>query len=622
MPRPSHSTEARSRYVFEPDLSTINSSRAHTEQRHTAANMPYHPEPHPVAVPCLGPRACCLPLTCRTHGHGCHECDEVTGFSPYGQDVPRHVCHRFENPEPEFHQHHQYDEADPLGSSRRGRLYHRASSCDVADRGLEFDRRGRSGHYSPPQYDSANDDPCFDDVHGSHRNNESPVEPQSLASFFGVKFGPPGPDSRSQDRENRDTNRDRSRRSRSLGRGSMGPPLGSFPDHTDLEYFQHHERDGMGPSLVTYPDYAADDLEDNLSEAFIHRPRLARRRGRHSDSDVETIDTDTEEEYFKHIRHFDFVDDAIADRYTGRLRDPTAAEKSHRRYLVSLSKDFDRQYLRAEEARAELWLLKRQDTHVAQSDTEDDSTPERVARQARNMRSPGIHLVAADFSTGLLKESPRGRRDAQQSDSESITPQPQDSHPQVRHQVAAHPTTTNHNQSSHRKHNKPTQPHRAPNRPTRPQQPQSNSNTALPKDQAPPSYDSVPPAQVTDSVQPYPVNDTPRSPFPTAGTESTTLNTAKATPRSHGEDLLLQNLMRGTRLESLEGQPELQISLIEYSSPPTVRIPPCDKLHTCPAELGSNGHSDGSDSGAATPVTSSDDDDNDDDDTLKNVVFY
>ena len=258
MPRPSHSTAARSRSVFEPDLSTTNSSRARTEQHHTAANTPYPPERYPVTVPCPGPRACCLPLICRTHGHGCHECDEDSGFSPYGRYVPRHTSHGFENPEPEFHQRNQHSEADPLAPRQRGRLYHRPSSYDAGDRELEFDRRGRSGHYSPPQYDSASDD-SFDDAHGSHRNNGSPFESQSLLSFFGMTFGPPGPDSRTQDRDNRDTNLGRSRRSRSLGGGSMEPPLGSYPEYADFESRQDHERDGMGPPLVNYPDYA--DLE-------------------------------------------------------------------------------------------------------------------------------------------------------------------------------------------------------------------------------------------------------------------------------------------------------------------------------------------------------------------------
>ena len=678
MPRHSHSTAARSRSVFEPDLSAINSSQARTEHRRTAANTPYPPERYPVIARCPGPSASWKAQFRRARGYDSHECNEDPEFSPYGLPLPRHVSHGFENPEPELHQHHQHSGADLSGPTQRGRLYHRPSSYDAADRELEFDQRAPFGLYNPPQYDSAGDDSCFDDAHGSHRNNESPFEPQSLASFFGLKFGPPGPDSQSQDRENRDTNRDPSRRSRSRGRSSMGLPLGSFPDHTDLEYFQHHERDGMGPPLGSYPDYAdleprhdyerddmgpplvkypdyanfvphknhdsrragvrrvgrhlsrhrfaddseADELEDNLSEAFIHRSRLAKPRGYHSDSDVESIDSDTEEEYFEHIRDFNLVDDAIADRYTGRLRAPTAGEKSHRRYLVSLSKDFDREHLRAEEARAELWLLKRQHTQIRQSNIENYPTPERVARQVRDMYSPGIHLAAADFSTGLLKESPRGRRDDQKSDSESITPQPQDTNPQVRHQAAAHPTATNHNPSSHRKHNKTSRTRRASDHPARPQKPHPNSNTAVPKDQAPPSYDSVPPAQATNSVSPDPANHGPRSPLPTDATETTTRNTAKENPRSHGENLLLQNLMRGTVLESIEqvqGQLKRQISLIEYSSPPVVRTPLVNDVHMAPAELGGNTRSESSDGGVATPVTSSDDDD---DDRLKNLVVY
>ena len=687
MPKPSHSTPARSRSVFEPDLPAINSSRTHTEQRHTAANTPYPPKRCQVVV-CPGPSASWRAQFRRTHGYGGHECDGDSRFSPYGRDVPRHVSHGFENPEPIFHQHHQHSEADPLGASQHGRLLHRPSSYDAADRELEFDQRGRSGHYSPPQYDSASDD-SFDAAHGSHRNNGSPFEPQSLLSFFGMSFDPSGPDSRSQDPENRDTNLDRSRWSRSLGGGNMGPPLGSFPDCIDLESFQHdergsmgpplvdysdyadlrprkdHERDGRGPPLANYPDYAdlerckifgrgsmepsleshpdyadfeslkdydprragvrragrhltrhrleddfeADDLEDNLNEAFIHRPHLARPRGHHLDPDVGSIDTDSEEEYFKNIRDFDLVDDTIVDRYTGGLRAPTAAEKTHRRYLVSLSKDFDREYLRAERGRAELWLLKRHDPYAAQSDTENDSFLDRVARRIRHMDLPGIRQTAAGFSTGNRKLSPRGRHDDQISDSESITPQPQNSHPQVRHQTAAQPTTTNNSSPPHETHNNPPQPRRAPVRPTRPQNPHPNTTTALPKDQAPPSYDSVPPAQVTDNLQPDPTNHTPRSPLPTAATESTTPNTAKATPRSNGENLLLKNQTRGTLLESIQGQPKQQINLMEYSSPPAVRASLVNDVHTSPAGLGGNDKTDSSDSGAATPMTSNDDSD-------------
>ena len=225
------------------------------------------------------------------------------------------------------------------------------------------------------------------------------------------------------------------------------------------------------------------------------------------------------------------------------------------------------------------------------------------------MYSPGIHLAAADFDNGSRKPSPRGTRDDQKTDSESITPQPQDTHPQVRHQTAAHPTTTSHSIPPHETHNNPSRRRRAPDRPPRPQNPRPNSNTTLPKDQAPPSYDSVPPAQITDSAQPDPVHRTPRSPLATDATETTTPNTAKATPRSHGENLLLQNQMRGTLLESVQGQPKRQISLIEYSSSPAVRTPLVNDVHTSLAGLGTDNHFDSSDSGAATPMTSSDDDD-------------
>ena len=654
MPRPSHSTAARSGYVFDPDLPAISSSRARTEQRHTAANT----LPPPIAV-CRGPSASWLAQFRRTHGYGCHECDGDSGFSPYDRDIRRHTNHGFVKPESELPPHHQHSEVDRLAPSQRGRPYHRPSPYDATDRELKFDRRGRFGHYSPPQYDSASDESCFDDdVHGCYRGYKSPPESQSLASLFGVRFRAPDPDSRSQDRENRDTKLDRSGRSRSLGRGSIETPLGSYPEYAD---FEDHERGGMGPPLIKYPEYfvgrgsshpdhadferrkdydpkragvkaagrhlsrhrfendsAADELEDNISEAFIHRPRLARPRGHHSDSDIESVDTDTEEEYFKHIRDFDSIDDAIADRYIGRLRAPTAAEKTHRQYLVSLSKDFDRVYARAEEARAELWLLKQHDTHVARSCTENDSILEQIARQKRNLYSSRLHSATAGLDIGNRKPSPRGRRDALESDSESITPQPQDTHPQIRHHVAAHPTTTNHNPYPHKTHKNPSRPRRAPDRPTRPQKPHSKTNTALPKDQAPPSYDSITPAQVAASVQPDAANDTPRSPLATAATEAITPNTAKASPRSHGENLLLKNQMRGTLLESVQGQPKSQISVVEYSSPPAVRSPLVHNVHASPAELGSNNHSDCSGSGVATPTSSDDsdyylDDENDDD---------
>ena len=658
MPRPSHSTAARYGSVFEPDLPAINSSRTRTEQRHTAANSPPPPERYPVAVPYLDPRAH-LPLTCRAYGHGCPECAEDWEDSPYDRDGPRHVSHGFVKPKPVFHPHHQHSGADsPPPPGQRGRPYHRPSSYDATDSELDFDRRGRPRHYSPPQYDSANDDSCFDDdVYGSHLGYKSPFESQSLLPFFGAKFRAPGPASRSHDRENRDTNLDRSGRSRSLGRGSMEPPLNGHPDYADFESHQNHERGGMLPPLINYPDYfygigssypdhadferrmdydtkragvrpverhiarhrfendsEVDELEDNLSEAFIHRPRLARPRGHHSDSDVGSIDTDFEEEYFKHIRDFDSVDDAIADRYTGRLRAPTAAEKTHRRYLFSLGKDFDREYLRAEEARAELWLLKRQDTHIAQSDTENDSTPERVARQERNLYSSGIHLEVVDGIDGNRYLAPRGRHHDQNSDSESITPQPQDTHPQVRHRAAAHPTTINHNPSPHRKHKNPPRPRRAPDRPTRPQNPLSNSNTALPKDQAPPSYDSVLPAQIIDSVQPDAAHDTPRSPLATAATETPTPNTAKASPQSHA-----QNPMTPKAKNKPTSRPAAEETNTMTARPQqAVEIPPRDKLHTSPDELGSNNHSESSGSGVATPTSSDDsdyyiDDENDDD---------
>lgn len=663
MPRPSHSPAARSEYIFEPDPSAINSSRARTEQRHTAANTPPPRECYPVAVPRPGPRPYCLPLTCRTPGLGCPECAEDWEFSPYDRDGPRHVSHGSVKPEPVFHQHNQHSEADSPPPSQRGRPYYRPSSYDETDREREFDRHGRFGDYSPPPYDSANDDSWFDDdVHRSYGGYKPPFESQSLSSFFRAKLGSPGPDSRSQDRENRDTNLDHSGRSRSLGRGSMELPLGVFPDYTDFELRQEHERGGFGPPLISYSDYTdlerrnfhgrgsagpflgsypdhadferrkdydpkragvrptgpyltrhrfeddseADALEDDLSEAFIHRPRLARPRGHHSDSDVGSFDTDTEEEYFKHIRDFDSVNDAIADRYSGRLRAPTAAEKTHRRYLVKLSKDFDREYLRAEEAQAEL-RLKRHDTHVAhtRSGKENDIFLEQVALQKRKLYSARINLATAGLDIGNRKPSPRGRRDAQESDSENITPQPQATRLQVRHQTTSHPTTINHSAPPREAHNNPSQPRRAPERSTRPQKSHSNSNTAQPKDQAPPSYDSVSPAQVTDSVQLDAANDTPRPPLATIATETTPPNENKASPRSYARNPATQKRMNRTLSQAaLEGT-----NTITARPQQAVQTPLFDYVHTSPAGLGTNNHSESSGSGAATPMTSSDDDD-------------
>ena len=640
MPRPSHSTAARSGYFFEPDLSAINSSGARNEQRHTAANTPYLPERYPVTLTYPGPRAGCLALTQRAHGHGCYEYDEDPGFS-HDRDVLRHVSHGFTKPKPDFHPHHQYSEADPLGPSRRGRLYHRPSSYDAADGELEFDRHGRSRHYSLPRYESANDESCFDDdVHGGYRRYQSPFQSPSLLSLFGANVGPPSPDSRSQDRENCDTNLDRSGRSRSLGRGSMEPRLDNYPDYPSFEPRKDHGRGRMEPRLDNYPDYPgflppedhdsrrarvrpggrhlirhrfeddseADDLEDNLSEAFIHRPRLANPRGHHSDSDVGSIDTDSEEEYFRQIRDFEFVDDDIADRYTGRLRAPTAAEKTHRRFLIKLNEELNTEKFRADQSQAELRRQKRHDTHVAQSDTKDDSIPERVARQVRNKYSPAIRRAAADFITGNRKPSPRGRRDNQRSDSESITPQPQNTHPQVRQMATAHLTSSNRNPSPHKTHNNPPQPRRAQDHQTLQQEIHSNSSVALPKDHAPPSYDSVNPAQVTDSLQPEPANHTPRSPVATAATETTTPNTPKASPRSHARNHAIQKTNNRHTSRSAAGA----TTVITAHPQRLVRNPPFDNWHTSPAELGTNDHSDSSDSGAATPMTSSDDDDNGD----------
>lgn len=642
--RPSHSTAARSGYVFDPDLSAINSSRARTEQRHTAASTPYLPERYPVAVPCPGPCACCVALSSRTHGHGCHEHNEDPRYSPYDRDVMRHVSHGFVKPEPEFDPHHQHSEVDPPGFSRRGRPYHRPSSYDAAGEELEFDRHGRFGHYTLPRFDSANGDSCFDDdVRGEYPRYESPSESPSLLSLFGASVGPPSPVSRSQDCENRNTNLDRAIRFISLERGSMGLPPGIYPDYADLERRKNRGRGIIGAPLGNYPDYAAflpakdhdsrragarpagrhltrhrfeddseaDDLEDNLSEAFIHGPHLARPQGHHSDSDVGSIDTDSEEEYFRQIRDFDFVDDTIADSYTGRFRAPTAAEKTHRRYLVSLRKEYATEHLRAEHAQAELRRQKRHDTHVAQSDIEDDSIPERVARHVRNTYSSGRRRAAADYITGNRKPSPRGRRNDQRSDSESITPQPQNTHPQVRPRFAAHPTTTNRNPSSHRTHKNPTQPRRAPNRQTLPQKPHSNNNIALPKDQAPPSYDSVPPAHVTNSVQPDPVSNTPSSPLATAVTETTKPNTTKAGPLNHAQNPATPQSNNNITPRIAAGPTQLSNKLDGAFPPPAVRTPPFNKLHTSPAELGTSNHSDSSDSGAATPMTSSDNDDDD-----------
>ena len=657
MPRPSHSPAARSGHVFEPDSPAINSSRARVEQRHRAANTPPPPKRHQIAV-CPGPSASWLAQFRRTHGHGCAECAEDWGDSPYDRDGPRHVSHGFVTP-PVSHPYHRYSETDSPPPRQRGRPYHRTSSYDATDGELEFDRHGRFGDYSPPPYHSANVYSCFDnDVYGSHLGYKSPFESESLLPIFGAKSRAPSPDSRSRDRENHDTNLNRSDRSRSLRRARMEPLPVSLADYFGLEPRKDHERDSIGSPLIKYPDYTdlerrnlygrnnvipllgsypdhehferrkdhdsrrtgvrpagrhltghrfetdseADELEDNVSGTFIHRPRPARPRGHHSDSDVGSIDTDTEEEYFKHIRDFDSVDDAIADRYTGRLRAPTAAEKTHRRYLVSLSKDFDTQYLRAEQARAELWLLERQDTHIALSDTEKDSIRESVARQIRKTNSSGMYDGAADFNTSTRKPSPCGRRDDQKSDSESVTPQPQDSHPQVRCQVAAaHPITTNHNPSPHKN---PSQPRSAPDRPTQPQNPHSNTNTTLPNDQAPPSYDSVSPAQVTDSVQPDPVNHTPRSPLATAATDSTPPNITNAGLRSY---------VRNPNIKNLDQRALFRAALVEKNiitarPQQAVRTSPGNKLHTSPAELGTNNNSDSSGSGVATPISSDDDD--------------
>ena len=624
MPRPSHSTAARSGYVDEPDLSAIDSSRARTEQRRTAANTPYLPERYKVAVPCPGPCACYVAPSSRTHGLGCHEHNEDPRYSPYDRDVMRHISHSFGKPKPEFDPHHQHSELDPPEFSRRGRPYHRPSSYDAAGEELEFDRHGRFGHYTLPRLDSANGDSCSDDdVHGDYPRYESPSESPSLLSIFGASVDPPSPVLRAQNCENRGTNLDRATRFIPLERGSMGASPGIYPDYAGFLPAEDHDsrRAGVRPAgrhLTRhrfYDDSEADDLGDNLSEAFIHRPRLARPRWHHSDSEVESIDTDSQEEYSRQIRDFDFVDDAIADSYTGRFRAPTAAEKTHRRFLVSLSEDFARENLRAE---AELRRQKRHDTHVAQSDTEDDSTPERVARQVRNIHSLGIRRAVADFMTGNRKPSPRGRRNGQRSESESITPQLQNTHPQVRHRVTAHPTT-NRNPSSHRTHKNSSQPRRAPDRQTKPQKTRPNGNTARSKGQAPPSYDSVTPAQVTDSVQPDPVSNTPSSLLATATTETTTPNTTKASPLNHAQNPATPESNNNQTLRITAGPTQISNKLDGAFPPPAVQTPPCNRLHTSPAELGTNDHSDSSDSGAATPMTSSDNDNDDDENRLESA---
>ena len=435
----------------------------------------------------------------------------------------RHVDLGFANPDRGFYppSRPQYNDLDSLEPGRH-RPYHGRHLSDSVDEESDFDRHRLRLHRGPPRYDTADDWSVFDDGrHGSFRGWPSPASDMETRDFDreifravdpGLRFShPPLGSLRSRDIELDRLEDLQTRLRRSAypisyptydGFGpdpSMGSrDLGRVGTHATGRFHSEYHYDG---------DFEEDDLDENFRDI----PSTSRppRAGHCSDLDFRFFDDDSEDKPSQELRDipstsrppraghcsdldFRFFDDDSEDKPSQELRAPGVTGRRHRLSPAQIHDGID-----AEEIDADDWERERQEAPIGKRYTDEDPGIDEIANvhlQDRRGRVPRVARPrpTAKLSDDNLEESPRGRR------------------------------------------GRPFRPHQAANRQTSRRSRRTKVKSDSPAgrtdtQQAPPSYDSVTPAQVTARVQsqqsgnphhtpvaPALPNNTPSRPQPTA----------------------------------------------------------------------------------------------------------
>lgn len=517
------------------------------QPRYTAMDVPYLLELDTTANDTV---RVCMPQRRPAREHDRYEDDEEMTPPHYGQSrrgknlrhVGRGLASQDRDIYPSLEQ--QYNDLGPAEHGRRGRRYPSPPPYDAADEELEFDRRGRRRNRGPTSYDEADDGFIFDDeLHGDfsrHRLRSDrlpfPARDMGMGHFDQCSY--------------LDTN---------LNPRSLHAPRGLRGSRDmDVDYLsglRPQVRRGMEPRLNNY-----DSFPDNYDDYFDMGRRLDRRdlgragRYRTEYCFQDDFDDDHLQDSIYEARHrlrnrlrgyhpsdlsIQSVFDDYRDEFTGEIRAPTAAEIIHRAFLIEMHHEFDAGDRERERQEAEDF-----EVHDIGRDLPD--------RRGRMPRVAGPR--PADIWDGDV-EFHRVRR------------------------------------------GDPSQPHQAGNRQSPPQDPRANDKVDRSRgrnQQAPPSYDSVTPAQVAARVQAELANDANHP----AVAAAVAYATAEEVPRDQ------QHAPGRVAHAKIRGAPRHGAGAI--NNPNNLSAAPretsIDRARPSPAEVGDHGRcSDSSDSGADTP---------------------
>lgn len=474
--------------------------------RYTAAGLPYPLERDTLTN--LTNRAAQLRMEQRRLAslHDRYEDDEVLALPQYrharhGEDQ-RRADIGVTNPDRAFYPPSQpaYNDLDSLEPGQYRPFYGRRLS-DSADEESDFDRHRGRLHRGPPRYDAAGDRTVFDDErHGSFHGWPSPARDMETRDFDREIFRAVDPDLRyshpplgphnqlpfhARDMETRDFDGEIFRAFNPNLRYSHPPlgPLGSHDIELDrLEDLEARLRRSAYPSF--YPTYDGIDPEPSMDSRDFGRVGTRAAGRSRSEYHFDDFEDDDLDQNFREIPpscrprraghrsdlDFRFVGDDSEDEPSGELRAPVAAGRRHRLSPVQRHDGIDAEELDAEDREWE-----RQEAQIGKRYMEEDSDIDEIAHvYLRDERGRVPRAArprpAANLSSDDLEESPRGRR------------------------------------------SRPFRPRQAGNRQNSRRNPRTkaqldNSARRTDTQQAPPSYDSVAPTQVTARVQAEQFND-------------------------------------------------------------------------------------------------------------------
>ena len=465
---------------------------------------------------------------------------------------------------------HQFNSPNPQEPSRRGRQYHAPSPSDSYDAETEFGRCGRRSTHCPPLYDDAVDDESIFD-HERRRgfrrhdlgNDRLPLYARRMEMddfdediFRDMSLDPRNPRYQRGIHGSRDRDLNQSYGLEPRVTCGMEPHLDEFDSNLDMtlrEDLLDFGRAGMR-SAGRYG--TRHRLEDDFEDGILEDDSLASRQHRRSHLPGDRSDLD-----------FQFVDDDIEDEYTGGFRAPTAAEIRHRQFLVQMYGELDAEELDAKDRKQE-----RQEALI-EKEYEEYFESDDVGRWLRDGRGQIPRAAgprpATNLSDSDIDEFPHGRRG---------------------HLF---------------------RPREAGNRQTPRQNPRANGGVERSRDrnqQAPPSYDSVIPAQLHTRTQAEPDSDANHPLIAAAVPDNAKSHSVAAAIANKAAEATAERASKNDPHAKLgrtahNGAKAIQNRNNLDTAPPqrAAHKVPLDSEHTPRAELGVNGQSDSSDSGFDTP---------------------